>query len=149
MDRDIREYLDEVVDHYKLKQHIHLSSRVTNADFDSKANRWTVTVTNGGNDHSDAAVASARVKARIQCTFLHMTTGYYQYSSGYTPKFEGLQHFQGKVIHPQQWDTEYDLNNKRMIVIGSGATAVTLVPAVADKVKHVCVFFHFICHQAN
>jgi cation diffusion facilitator CzcD-associated flavoprotein CzcO len=74
---------------------------------------------------------------RFTCRFLLLCTGYYHYDEGYTPKFDGIENFRGQVIHPQHWPADLDYAGKRIVVIGSGATAVTLVPALAEKAAHV------------
>ncbi len=74
---------------------------------------------------------------RVICDFLWTCSGYYRYDEGYTPEFEGLDRFAGEVVHPQHWPEDLDYDGKRVVVIGSGATAVTLVPAMAEKAAHV------------
>jgi monooxygenase len=74
---------------------------------------------------------------RFTCTFLYICSGYYRYDAGYKPAFPGIEQFGGTVIHPQEWPTELDYDGKRIVVIGSGATAVTLVPALAERAAHV------------
>ena len=70
---------------------------------------------------------------RLTCGFLFMCTGYYRYDEGYTPEFAGTERFQGQIVHPQHWPEDLDYAGKRVVVIGSGATAVTLVPAMAER----------------
>ena len=74
---------------------------------------------------------------KLSCQHLLMCTGYYRYEAGYTPDFKGREQFQGEFIHPQLWPENFDYSGKQVVVIGSGATAVTLVPALTDKAKHV------------
>ena len=74
---------------------------------------------------------------RFSCGFLFVCSGYYRYDQGYTPQFEGIERFAGQVVHPQHWPEDLDYAGKRVVVIGSGATAVTLVPAMTDKAAHV------------
>ena len=69
----------------------------------------------------------------MTCAFLYMCTGYYRYSAGYTPSFDGLEDFEGTLVHPQHWPEDLDVSGKKVVVIGSGATAVTLVPALAAQ----------------
>ena len=76
-------------------------------------------------------------RLQLTCGFLFMCTGYYRYDEGYTPHFEGTERFRGQIVHPQHWPEELDYAGKRVAVIGSGATAVTLVPAMADEAAHV------------
>jgi len=124
---DIMVYLNETIEHFKLRDKIYLQHNVEKMDFDSKTSRWTLSVTNN---------ASQQQKT-LQCQFLHMCTGYYEYEAGYTPDFAGLDRFKGKLVHPQKWDTEFDYSKKRIVVIGSGATAVTIVPKLAEIAEHV------------
>ena len=72
-----------------------------------------------------------------RCSFLFTCTGYYRYDEGYTPEFEGIERFGGQIVHPQHWPEDLDYAGKRVVVIGSGATAVTLVPAMAERAAHV------------
>src|SRR5262249_33865209 len=74
---------------------------------------------------------------RLTCSFLFVCSGYYRYDEGYTPQVPGLERFTGQIVHPQQWPEDLDYAGKRVVVIGSGATAVTLVPAMAEKAAHV------------
>ena len=83
------------------------------------------------------AASSEDHEARFTCSFLHLCSGYYDYDQGFTPEFEGTERFQGEIIHPQLWPEDLDYRGKRVVVIGSGATAVTLVPAMAEQAGHV------------
>ena len=74
---------------------------------------------------------------RLTCSFLFMCSGYYDYAEGYTPEFAGTERFAGRIVHPQKWTDDIDYAGKRVVVIGSGATAVTLVPELAKKAAHV------------
>ena len=85
----------------------------------------------------EAEVGEEKSKVQFTCNFLYLCTGYYDYENGYTPDIAGMESFQGKIIHPQKWTEDIDYANKRVVVIGSGATAVTLVPALAEKAAHV------------
>ena len=98
------------------------------ADWSSAEARWTVEV----RATSDAGDAS-----RMRCGFLFMCSGYYDYDDGYQPDFPGSERFAGRIVHPQQWPEDLDYAGKRVVVIGSGATAVTLVPALAETAAHV------------
>ncbi|HLL23996.1 MAG TPA: NAD(P)/FAD-dependent oxidoreductase, partial [Kofleriaceae bacterium] len=88
----------------------------------STTSRWTIDIAGG---------------EQMTCSFLHLCSGYYDYDAGYTPDFPGAAEFQGRVVHPQQWSDDVDYANKRVVVIGSGATAVTLVPELAKHAAHV------------
>ncbi len=131
-DRDIAtgasilEYLEETVDEYGLRDDIRFGHRVTKLSWSTPEQRWVATV-----ERHDGEVL------QISCDFLISGTGYYRYAHGYMPEFDNLDAFQGPVIHPQQWPEDLDYTGKRVVVIGSGATAVTIVPAMAKKAEHV------------
>ncbi|MCB0028389.1 MAG: NAD(P)/FAD-dependent oxidoreductase, partial [Anaerolineales bacterium] len=123
---EIRNYLDEVVAENGLAAHIRFGHRVSQAAWSSAEAGWTVTTSDGaGQTH------------QFQGQFLWMCQGYYNYQAGYRPEIPGEESFQGLIIHPQQWPEELDYSGKQMVVIGSGATAATIVPAVAEKAAHV------------
>ncbi|HTK66438.1 MAG TPA: NAD(P)/FAD-dependent oxidoreductase [Pseudonocardia sp.] len=117
--RYILDYLEETVRENDLGRYIHFGHHVLSADFDSDAGRWTVTARNG---QDEVIEFSAR--------FLFSGTGYYDYAGGYTPDFAGIEDYQGTVVHPQFWPEDLDYTGKKVVVIGSGATAVTLVPSM-------------------
>jgi cation diffusion facilitator CzcD-associated flavoprotein CzcO len=121
----IREYLRETAAAYGIDRQIRYGHRVTAIRWSSPSARWTVTVR-----HGDSTVS-------ITCGFLWMCTGYYRYAQGYTPEFPGSARYRGTIVHPQHWPEDLDYAGKRILVIGSGATAVTLVPALADKAAQV------------
>ena len=123
----ILNYLAETARAYDLERHIHFRRRVSKASWDSATSRWTVTFTHG----EDAT------EEQVTCNFLHMCAGYYNYAKGYRPEFPGEESFQGRILHPQFWPADLDYRNKRVVVIGSGATAVTLVPEMAADAAHV------------
>jgi len=100
---------------------------VTKAEWSTDDAQWTVTSTNKATGASNT----------ITCSFLFMCSGYYSYKKGHTPEFAGRERFKGTVVHPQDWPTDLDYAGKRVVVIGSGATAVTIVPSMADKAAHV------------
>ncbi|ONF73800.1 flavin-containing monooxygenase [Amycolatopsis keratiniphila] len=119
----IREYLDETVHEFGLDKILRLRHRVTSADWSSTEARWTLQVT----ATDDAGTEHAKT---IKTRFVFSATGYYRYDTGYTPHFEGRDDFRGDVLHPQQWPENYDHRGKRVVIIGSGATAVTMLPAM-------------------
>ncbi|MEM7113819.1 MAG: NAD(P)/FAD-dependent oxidoreductase [Chloroflexota bacterium] len=123
----ILNYLRETAVSYNVDQHIRYSHHVTAAAWDSSSNRWTLTATQKETGET----------VQISCNFLFMCAGYYSYKSGYTPAFAGRETFQGEIIHPQKWPDDLDYRDKRVVVIGSGATAVTLIPKLAEKASHV------------
>jgi monooxygenase len=123
----IRSYINETADDYGVRQAIRLNHRVVSADWSSEEARWTVDV-----ERTDSGET-----VQMTCGFLYACTGYYRYDEGFTPAFPGRDRFEGEMIHPQQWPEGYDYSGKRVVVIGSGATAVTLVPAMTDRAAHV------------
>jgi cation diffusion facilitator CzcD-associated flavoprotein CzcO len=112
-----------------IDRHIRLRRRVTRASWDSATARWTV----------DFEEGEARRPSQITCGFLHMCAGYYSYECGYRPEFPGEDAFKGPIIHPQHWPEDLDYSGKRVVIIGSGATAVTLAPEMARQAAHVTV----------
>jgi cation diffusion facilitator CzcD-associated flavoprotein CzcO len=123
---EILRYLHEVVDEYGLAPHLHFGRRVVRAMWSTANAVWTVeTVSADGTSH------------HFTGRFLFMGQGYYNYDAGHRPRFPGEETFTGLIIHPQQWPQDLDYTGKRLVVIGSGATAATIVPAVADRVAHV------------
>ncbi|MEM7329256.1 MAG: NAD(P)/FAD-dependent oxidoreductase [Pseudomonadota bacterium] len=123
----IREYIRETADEYGVNPNIRYGHKVVSASWDSGAAQWTVEV----------KVKGKRQKQKLTCNWLHMCAGYYNYDKGYTPEFEGRDDFEGDIIHPQLWPEDYDYSGKKVVVIGSGATAMTVVPAMTDKAEHV------------
>ena len=123
----IKAYIEETAAEYGIDRHIRYHHRATRAEWSSEDSRWTV----------DVEVGPERVPTRMTCGFLYACTGYYDYASGYTPTWPGTERFQGRVVHPQHWPEDLDYSGKRVVVIGSGATAVTLVPAMAGRAAHV------------
>ncbi len=121
----IKSYVEATAKEYGIEKHIRFSTRVESMAFDSASARWTVTA------------KTPLGEKKLACNFLWMCSGYYRYSSGYTPDFPGAAEFKGDVIHPQLWPENYDYSGKEVVVIGSGATAVTLIPSMTDKAKHV------------
>ncbi|MDM4771470.1 NAD(P)/FAD-dependent oxidoreductase [Solimonas sp. SE-A11] len=125
----IRQYIEDTADEYGVRRDIRFGHKVTRASWSSKDNFWTVTAVKENSPQSEEVSFTAR--------FVYGCTGYYKYEAGYTPPLYGVERFKGDVIHPQHWPENYDYSGKRVIVIGSGATAVTLVPAMTDKAAHV------------
>ncbi|MBV9315430.1 MAG: NAD(P)/FAD-dependent oxidoreductase [Pseudonocardia sp.] len=123
----IRGYVQQTARDYGVDRLIHFQHRVERAEWSSEQARWKVT----------ARLVDSAETVELSCSFLHVCTGYYRYDEGYTPSFEGVDDFAGQLVHPQHWPTELDYRGKRVVVIGSGATAVTLVPALAEQAGHV------------
>lgn len=129
----IREYLTATAHKYGIDRHIRFNSYVRSADWDSSTDTWTVTVEEGGAPDGDAQAIQKRYRSR----FLFFGSGYYDYDQGYTPDFPGIDQFGGTVVHPQHWPEELDYTGKKIVVIGSGATAVTLIPSLAERAGKV------------
>jgi cation diffusion facilitator CzcD-associated flavoprotein CzcO len=121
----IREYLTATAHKYGIDRHIHFDSHVRSADWDSSTDTWTVTVEQDG--------ASKLYRGR----FVFFGSGYYNYDEGYTPDFPGIERFGGAVIHPQHWPEDLEYTGKKIVVIGSGATAITLIPSLTDRAEKV------------
>jgi cation diffusion facilitator CzcD-associated flavoprotein CzcO len=125
----IMDYLAQVIDENDLAQHIRYNHRVKTAKWCSKRQCWTIKAFNK---------ASGQV-ASFTANFLWMCQGYYHHDKGYTPKWKGMDDFNGELVHPQTWPEDLNYDDKKVVVIGSGATAATLVPNIADKAGHVTV----------
>ncbi len=123
----ILNYLRETVREHDLDRHIRLQHRMVRAEWSSEAARWTI----------ELEIGPGGEKRQMTCAFLFMCSGYYNYQRGYTPDFAGIDGFAGRVVHPQFWPDDLDYAGKRVIVIGSGATAVTLVPEMAKQAAQV------------
>ena len=123
----ILRYLRETAEAYGIDKHIRFGHRVTGASWSSPEARWTVVVERG----------AGREEIRFTCNFLFVCAGYYKYEAGYAPQFEGTERFRGPIVHPQKWTSDIAYQGKRVVVIGSGATAVTLVPELAKAAAHV------------
>ncbi|PKB19419.1 cation diffusion facilitator CzcD-associated flavoprotein CzcO [Novosphingobium kunmingense] len=117
----ILEYLDRIVSKYDLPPKMRMGQKVVAADWDSQTGLWTVTAENAAGECS-----------RIKCRFLFLGSGYYDYDSPYDAQFPGRDTFRGTIVHPQFWPGDLDYAGKKVVVIGSGATAVTIVPAMVD-----------------
>jgi monooxygenase len=122
----ILEYVRETAREAGIEAKIRFHHRVVAAEWSSEEGRWTVEA-----EREDGETVT------VTCGFLFVNSGYYRYDQGYTPDFPGIERFGGAVIHPQHWPEDADYADKRVVVIGSGATAMTLVPALAEKAAHV------------
>ena len=122
----IRAYVEETARAYGIDRHIRFRHHVTDASWSTEDARWTV-----------AATGPSGEPLTFTCNFLCMCSGYYNYAKGYTPAFPGAERFDGRIVHPQHWPEDLDYDGKRVVVIGSGATAVTLVPEMAKRAGHV------------
>ncbi len=124
---EIRSYMAEVIDENDLASHIRYGHTISKASWSNEEKLWTLE-----GSRSDTGEA-----LRFTANFLWMCQGYYRHSEGYTPKWEGMDDFKGPIIHPQTWPEDLDYKDKNVVVIGSGATAATVVPAIADDCAHV------------
>lgn len=122
----IRDYVNEAIDEYDIAGNIQFGKKVVAADWRSDKSLWRVSI-------QDPSGETAEIETRL----LFMCAGYYDYDQGYTPQISGIESFAGQVVHPQKWPKDLDYKNKRVAVIGSGATAVTLIPAMAEDVKKI------------
>ncbi|HEX8193399.1 MAG TPA: NAD(P)/FAD-dependent oxidoreductase [Allosphingosinicella sp.] len=122
---DIRDYVEDTAREYGIDRHIRFRHRVTAARWSSADARWTVEAETEEGAHT------------FTCSFLYLCAGYYDYAGGYRPSWPGEETFTGRIVHPQHWPDDLDHSGKRVAVIGSGATAVTLVPAMAETAAHV------------
>ncbi|MBN9254181.1 MULTISPECIES: NAD(P)/FAD-dependent oxidoreductase [unclassified Mesorhizobium] len=123
----IRAYLTAVVEENDLERRIRYRHRILTADWDSGRKRWSLT----------ARREDTGELKRFETAFLWMCQGYYRHEQGYTPQWPGMESFKGRIVHPQKWPDDLDYAGKQVLVIGSGATAATLIPAMADKAAHI------------
>jgi monooxygenase len=123
----ILSYVKEAAREHDIDAHVRFNHRVVRAEWSTENSVWTV--------HAERTDTGEAVE--LTCGFVFMCSGYYRYDEGYTPEFAGSERFNGEIVHPQHWPEQLDYTGKRVVVIGSGATAVTLVPAMADDAQHV------------
>ena len=123
----ILDYLRETASEYGIDTKIRLQHKVSRAAWSSAEGRWLVEI-----ERTDTGE-----QLTISCGWLFCAGGYYRYDQGFTPQFEGRERFGGQIVHPQHWPEDLDYRGKRVVVIGSGATAVTLIPALATEAAHV------------
>jgi len=126
---EILKYMGDVIEENDLDRHIRYNHRITSAQWSSVDNRWTITATR--TDTGEQRFFTAN--------FLWMCQGYYRHSEGYTPEWPGIEAYQGDIVHPQTWPENLEYAGKNVVVIGSGATTATLVPAIAADCEHVTV----------
>jgi len=126
---EILTYLGEVIEENDLGRHIRYRHKINSAQWSSSDNLWTI----------EAIQTDTGKAVRFSANFLWMCQGYYRHSQGYTPDWRGMDEFKGRIVHPQTWPEDLDYKDKNVIVIGSGATAATIVPAMAGDVRHITV----------
>lgn len=123
----ILKYIRDTAAEYEVDKLIRYNHRVRRASWSPNHARWTI----------EAETGPDNTLVQLTCNFLYLCTGYYDYANGYTPQWTGVERFRGTIVHPQKWPEDLDYAGKRVVVIGSGATAVTLVPAMAERAAHV------------
>lgn len=124
--KPILDYVKSTASMYGIDKHMRFNTKVLGADWSTGDERWTVQIDDNGTPRT------------ITCSFLFLCSGYYNYDEGYSPTFAGSEDFTGSIVHPQHWPEDLDYQDKNVVVIGSGATSVTLVPALANSgAKHV------------
>lgn len=129
----ILNYIRDTAAEFQVDKTIRYNHRVRRASWSSQDARWTVEVEAGPGTETNGD----KTILTYTCNFLYLCTGYYDYANGYTPEWPGVERFRGRIVHPQKWPEDLDYTNQRVVVIGSGATAVTLVPAMAERAAHV------------
>jgi cation diffusion facilitator CzcD-associated flavoprotein CzcO len=120
-------YVRDTAEIYGIDRKIRYRCRVESARWSTKEARWSVVARDGASGEA----------VRYTCSFLFVCAGYYDYEGGYTPELAGRERFRGRIVHPQKWSDDVDYEGKRVVVIGSGATAVTLVPELSRRAAHV------------
>ncbi|GAA0460200.1 NAD(P)/FAD-dependent oxidoreductase [Streptomyces olivaceiscleroticus] len=128
----ILRYIKETAAEFGIDRHIHYRTKVVSADWSTADARWTLTV-----ERRPEGAPGEPVRTTLTCDFLYSCAGYYDYERGHAPDFPGIESYTGTVVHPQFWPEDLDHTGKRVVVIGSGATAVTLVPAMAGRAARV------------
>jgi cation diffusion facilitator CzcD-associated flavoprotein CzcO len=122
----ILSYIQESAKEYDVQKNIRYGMQVESASWNSAKAIWTISISKQGQEATT-----------INCSYIYSCTGYFRYDKGYIPEFSNLESFSGQIIHPQQWPDDFNYDGKTVVVIGSGATAITLVPAMAKSAKHV------------
>ena len=126
---EIRNYMSEVIEDNDLANHIRYRHKITHARWSSEQNLWTL----------EGTRTDTNEPVRFTANFLWMCQGYYRHAEGYTPEWPGMESYKGRIVHPQTWPEDLDYKGKKVIVIGSGATTATVVPAIARDCEHVTV----------
>ncbi len=126
---EILDYMGDVIEENDLAPRIRYQHKITSASFSRETNLWTV----------EAERADTGERRVFTCNFLWMCQGYYEHAQGYTPAWPGMKDYEGQIVHPQTWPKDLELNGKDVLVIGSGATTATVVPAIANDCRHVTV----------
>lgn len=135
----ILNYIRETAKEYDVEPHIRYHHKVVSANWSSSEKRWHIT----------AQRSDTNEQVTIACNFIFSCSGYYDYSEGYTPEFDGTNDFEGQIIHPQQWPEDLDYKDKHVVVVGSGATAVTLLPTMAKDTASIVMLQRSPTYIAN
>jgi cation diffusion facilitator CzcD-associated flavoprotein CzcO len=135
----ILQYINETADQFKIREHIQFNKRVLSSAWSSEDKKWTLEVVSNETNETEI----------IECNFIFACCGYYNYEHGYEPEFPHFEAFKGLKIHPQKWDSSLDYTDKNIVIIGSGATAVTLLPELAKKARHVTMLQRSPTYIAN
>jgi len=125
--QEILKYMSEVIEENELRPHIRYNHKITKATWSSENNEWKLEVTK----------TDSGTKLTFTCNFLWMCQGYYRHAQGYTPDWPNMDQYTGTIVHPQTWPDDLEYKDKKVVVIGSGATAATLIPAIAGDCSHV------------
>jgi cation diffusion facilitator CzcD-associated flavoprotein CzcO len=141
---EILKYLGDVIAENGLESHIRYRHRISEASWSTDLRLWTLSVIREDTGE----------RLTFTTNFLWMCQGYYRHGEGYTPEWKGLESFKGRIVHPQQWPEDLDYSGKKVVVIGSGATAATLIPAIASETEHVTMLqrsptFYFVRPNSN
>ncbi|HET9786702.1 MAG TPA: NAD(P)/FAD-dependent oxidoreductase, partial [Pyrinomonadaceae bacterium] len=129
----ILNYIRDTAAEFGVDKEIRYGHRVRHASWSTADALWTV---EAETENAPEKTPEKKI-TQFTCNFLYLCTGYYEYEAGYTPEWTGVERFRGQIVHPQKWPEALDYEGKRVVVIGSGATAVTLVPAMAESAAHV------------
>ncbi|MDX1498161.1 MAG: NAD(P)/FAD-dependent oxidoreductase, partial [Salinisphaeraceae bacterium] len=127
---EIRGYIEDTARHYGVDKNIRFGHKVISAAYDSDEAQWTLKV-------QSKSTNGRKTTKTFSCNFLWGCSGFYNYEQGYTPDFKGRDDFKGPIVHPQHWPEDLDYSGKKVVVIGSGATAVTLIPSMAEETQHI------------
>lgn len=131
--KSILSYIQETADENNIRQHIQFNTRVNKVSWSSQTQKWTIEVV--GDQQGD----DGKSVCTITCSVISMCCGYYNYEQGFTPDFKDIDDFKGQLVHPQKWPAELNYADKKVLIIGSGATAMTLAPALSEKAKLVTI----------
>ncbi len=142
--KTIMDYMTETVEKFKIDEKIQFQSKLTQASWNSKNAAWTLDI-----EQTDTQQTTTQKSETMTTRFLFICTGYYDYDKGYRPNFPNEAAFDRPILHPQHWDTSLDYTDKRVVIIGSGATAITMLPELAKKARKVTMLQRSPTYMAN